>query len=136
MKKKETLLKYFLIVDDLSSQREALKAVIREVVPNSVFVEAETFVKAKKLVKSAANPIDLAVVDLKLEGSDEEGIELIKILKKSVHRKKACAILITAYPDEKNKILAKKANADAYISKLDCDVTEELQKTVLKLLGL
>jgi len=136
MNKSYILLKYVLIVDDRPAQREALEAAIRQVVPKSNFIKAESFVQAKRLVKSTGNPIDLAVIDLRLEGSDEEGIELIKILKKSSHRKKTRSILITAYPDEKNRLLAERAEADAYISKLDNSVTEDLQETAKRLLGL
>ena len=135
MNKPDALLKYFLIVDDLLAQRIALETAIREVVPKSNFIKADSFVQAKKIVKSTSTLINLAVIDLKLEGSDEEGIELIKILKKSSHRKRAYAILITAYPDKKNKVLAEKAKADAYISKLNNNVTKELQEIVKKLLG-
>jgi ActR/RegA family two-component response regulator len=136
MEKNEKTEYYFLIVDDLESQRVALETAIADVVPRREFIKVGTFTEARKIVTEKTEPIDLAVVDLRLEKSDEEGIELVNMLKSLPHRKRAKAILITAYPHNTNRVLAKKAGADAYISKLDASWTKELQDTVLKLLAL
>jgi len=136
MTESESSQKYFLIVDDLEHQRIAMKTAIQAVVPRSEFIEASNFNGALEIVKGKTDPIDLAVVDLKLSDNDEQGIELIRTIKREYHRRGAKTILITAYPDEKNRIMANEAGADGYISKLNDSVTVELQDMIRKLLGL
>lgn len=89
--------------------------------------------RARDIIRSSTAPLDLAIVDLKLEGSAEEGIELIGIIKKTPHRHKLRPILITAYPDPGNRARALKTGVDEYISKLGNSETKELQEAVLRL---
>lgn len=133
MKKCDSSVKFFLIVDDLEHQRIAMETAIRQAVPRSEFLKVATFSEAKDVIEKTTDTIHVAVIDLKLEGSDEEGVELIKMLKRSPRRREMRTILITAYPDDKNRALAKKAGADVYISKLNQSVTKELQEAVQQL---
>lgn len=136
MTKEEVAVKYFLIVDDLLGQRRAIKKSIQEAMPRSEFIQAASLSEAIEIVKGK-EPIDIAVVDLKLTPDGKEGVEIIKTIKDEAHRKKVRTILITAYPREMSEVIANKAEVDRYICKLDTSsLTVELQMAVKELLGL
>jgi len=127
--------KYFLIVDDLEHQRMAIKVAVQQVVPRSEFIEVGNLPEATEIVKGK-DPIDIAIIDLMLthEGKDEQGAELIRIMKKLPHRRNARSILITAYAGEESRVIADEVGADGYISKLNSSDVVELQETVKKFL--
>jgi response regulator RpfG family c-di-GMP phosphodiesterase len=135
MTKNQNSEKHFLIVDDLEHQRIAMKAAIQAVVPRSEFVEASNLDEALEIIKGKGDFIDLAVIDLKLTKEGQEGVEIIRTIRREYHRQKMRIILITAYPDAESQIVVEKAGADAYISKLSSSDTLELQEKVKQLLG-
>ncbi len=123
-----------LIVDNLIGQIVAMKKVIQGVVPEYCkFIEADNFDDAIAIVKGF-EPINLAVVDMKLTDNGTEGLDIIEAKRNLHHRQDMRTILITAYPGEESKTIAEDAGADRYISKLDGALTEMLKRMVAELL--
>jgi len=126
-----------LVVEDQPSQRVAIKAAIDAVVEGCDFVEAVDLTDAESVLEREMDPFDLAVVDLKLkEGSEEEeGIKVVGIIKQILQRHSGTRVIVyTAYPKLKSACASYEAGANAYISKLDLDATDQLQKKVKELL--
>lgn len=121
-----------LIVDDLEHQREALKAAVKQVVPDCEFIEADNLDSAISIIKGD-KPIDLAVVDIRLPDG-EEGLEVVELINEQTHRKDMRSILITAYPKDKSDAMVSRVGADGFISKLNSGLTTELQGMIRKLL--
>ena len=119
-----------LVVDDLDHARLAIKTAIGDAVPSCEFVEAENATKAEEVLKRE-EPFDLAVIDLKLEEPDKDGITLVKVMKGVFYSR---IIIYTGYPTVETACAAYEAGADSYISKLYSDATEKLKNKAKVLL--
>ena len=124
-----------LIVDDLDHERIAIIVAIEAAVEGCEIVEAKNVTDAEHVLTGETQPCDLAVIDLKLEESDKDGVALVGIIKQVLQRHSATRVIIyTAYPSMDSACAAYEAGASAYISKLDVDSTEKLQEKSKELL--
>ena len=120
-----------LVVDDLDRIRLAIKTAIGAAVPSCEFVEAKNATNAEEVLKRELLPFDLAVIDLRLEEPDKDGITLVKVMKGICYSR---IIIFTAYPSVESVCAAYEAGADSYISKLEPDATKKLQDKAKELL--
>jgi response regulator RpfG family c-di-GMP phosphodiesterase len=124
-----------LVVDDQDHARMAIKTVIGAAVPFCEFADASNTDEAQKFLMKEFPPFDLAVIDLKLEESDKDGLNVVRIIKGVLDRySQTRVILYTAYPTVESACAAYEAGADSYISKIDPDATKKLQDKAKELL--
>jgi len=123
-----------LVVDDEVSQLAATVSIVNDELENVEVKEAGTEDEAERILKEKASPFDLAIIDMRL-GIDAEGVKLTGVIKHVMLRHSQTRIVIfTAYPEWRTAVNAMDSGADAYISKLDEDATDQLRKKVRDLL--
>jgi len=124
-----------LIVDDMASLRELMKAYLRRLGFKYV-TEASDGREAYQVLiasKTSGNPFELVISDWNMPNLN--GIELLKLVR-AVHDWKNLPFLMVTTESEKDKVLeAIKAGASNYIVKPVDENTlqEKLQRTWLKL---
>jgi DNA-binding NtrC family response regulator len=135
MKETEKVRPYrILVVDDERSQLIAMTTVIKDEFTNCEVKEAESVEMAEKILRGAALPFDLAVIDMRLN-IDAEGLKLAGVIKRVMLRHSQTRIVVfTAYPTWQAAREAYESGADAFISKLDPDSTDQLRKKMRELL--
>lgn len=122
-----------LVVDDLDHQRTAIITAISQVVHNCKFIEAENVTTAQRILSQILAPFDLAVIDVRLEETDKDGIGLAKVIRERYPE--THVIVVTAYPAVETACKAyEDAGASSYLSKLDENLTERIQSRARKLL--
>jgi len=124
-----------LVVDDQDHARLAIKTAIGAAVPLCEFTEASNTNEAQEFLRKEFPPFDLAVIDLRLEEPDKDGLNVVKIIKGILdHCSQTRVILYTAYPSVETACAAYEAGADVYISKNDPNATKKLQDKARELL--
>jgi len=121
-----------LVVDDEKPQLAAIVSLVSdELNKDNVEVKtAETLEEAKKLLQDEKFPFDVAIIDLRLE-SDADGVSLIRPLLR--RHSQTPVVLFTAHPSWQSARDAFESGADAFISKLDVDATDQLRRKVREL---
>jgi DNA-binding NarL/FixJ family response regulator len=123
-----------IIVDDVRAERVAVKAAIRRVAPNSIFTEADSLDAAKRVLRDAEEPFDLAVIDLRL-WEDAEGLQLVDAIQQVLGRySQTRVIVLTALQDYRLVREAYRMGTSSFISKLEDNSTQILQEEVKNLL--
>lgn len=106
--------KRILLVDDEFSILFAYKKVLQR--PDVVVDAVDSMEEAINLLEK--NDYQVAILDLRLHGStDEEGFELIDLVRGKYNNPKITIILITAYGNPEIKDRAYKHGADYYFEK-------------------
>jgi len=100
-----------LLVDDHALIRDALRAILAEIMACAVIDEADSARKAMELAES--NPeTQLVILDLGLP--DLDGIEVIRRIRAS---SRVPIVVLSSRGDEKGKITALEVGADDYVTK-------------------
>jgi len=122
-----------LVVDDEKPQLAAVGSLVADELVNVEVKTAETLEEAEKLLQDEKFPFDLAIIDLRLD-ADAEGIVLTKVIRRVLRRHLQTPVIVfTAYPTWQNARDAFESGADAFISKLDVDATDQLRRKVREL---
>ena len=123
-----------LIVDDIPAERVAIRAAIEAAGSDCEIAEADSVESAERILIQGPFPFDVAVVDLRLHGMDD-GLVVAGLIKRVLERHvQTRVVIVTAFPSIETACAAYEAGASAYISKLDEDTTNTLQRKVRELL--
>lgn len=116
-----------LIVDDHAVVRKGLTLLIGQESDMAVCAEAENAEQSLKILRQ--QPIDLAVVDISLDGTD--GIELTKKIKSQYPE--LLVLVLTMHDDSYYATRAFKAGANGYLTKREA--AETIIKAIRLILG-
>jgi two-component system chemotaxis response regulator CheY len=123
-------MKKILIVEDSSTTRSLLKAVIEDLGEDVDTVEAPTGFEALKLLPS--EPFDLILTDINMP--DINGLELINFVKNNLSYSHIPTIIVSTERSEEDRKRGIALGAAAYITKPF--KSEELQEVIKKVLKL
>jgi two-component system nitrogen regulation response regulator NtrX len=102
-----------LIVDDQEVAREALQ-VFFDAQGATCLAAAESEAALKAL---AERQPDLVFLDIKLDGSRLDGLQILEEAGKLPHRAKMKIVMVTGYPDPETEAKAKALGADGFLVK-------------------
>jgi two-component system chemotaxis response regulator CheY len=123
-------MKKILIVEDSSTTRSLLKAVIEDLGEDIDTVEAPTGFEALKLLPS--EPFDLILTDINMP--DINGLELLNFVKNNQSYSHIPTIIVSTERSEEDRKRGMALGAAAYITKPF--KSEELQEAIKKVLKL
>jgi two-component system chemotaxis response regulator CheY len=119
-----------LIVEDSTTTRSLIKAVIEDLGDDFDAYEAQTGFEALKLLPS--EPFDLIITDINMP--DINGLELISFVKSNEAYSHIPMIIVSTERSEEDRKRGISLGADAYITKPF--KAEELQGEIKRVLGL
>jgi two-component system chemotaxis response regulator CheY len=119
-----------LIVEDSTTTRSLIKAVIEDLGDDFDAYEAQTGFEALKLLPS--EPFDLIITDINMP--DINGLELISFVKSNEAYSHIPMIIVSTERSEEDRKRGISLGADAYITKPFN--AEELQKEIKRILDL
>jgi two-component system chemotaxis response regulator CheY len=119
-----------LIVEDSTTTRSLIKAVIEDLGDDFDAYEAQTGFEALKLLPS--EPFDLIITDINMP--DINGLELISFVKSNEAYSHIPMIIVSTERSEEDRKRGISLGADAYITKPF--KAEELQKEIKRILDL
>lgn len=123
-------MKKILIVEDSSTTRSLIKAVIEDVGDDLDAYEARTGFEALKILPSEV--FDLIITDINMP--DINGLELINFVKNNDAYRRIPLIIVSTERSDEDRKRGIALGADAYITKPF--KAEELQETIKRVLNL
>ena len=120
----------FLVVDDFSTMRRIVRALLKEMGCNKV-EEAEDGAVALQMLK--ANRFDFVVSDINMPNMN--GFDLLKAIKADENLKRLPVLMVTAEARKEDILLAAQSGAAGYVVKPFTKATleEKVTKILLKL---
>jgi len=110
--------KHFLVVDDISSMRRVIGALLKEQLRNVRISEAADGKSALQMLKAAeadGKPFDFVLTDCNMPNMD--GISLLKAIREEAALQHLPVLMVTAEATRDTILAAAKAGADGYIVK-------------------
>jgi DNA-binding NarL/FixJ family response regulator len=116
-----------LVADDHAVVRRGLIEILRDVLPDAVFGEAESGARTLELARR--EPWDVVVLDVSLP--DQNGLDVLKQIR--VFAPRLPVLILSMYPEEQFALRAFRAGAAGYVTKKTAP--QEIGDAVRRVLG-
>jgi DNA-binding NarL/FixJ family response regulator len=116
-----------LVADDHAVVRRGLIEILRDVLPDAVFGEAESGARTLELARR--EPWDVVVLDVSLP--DQNGLDVLKQIR--VFAPRVPVLILSMYPEEQFALRAFRAGAAGYVTKKTAP--QEIGEAVRRVLG-